>query len=57
MNMLSPDKEIDNSDARSVKSAWEQFTQQQKPAQTEKNESAAWVQFNRNILGITVFVF
>ncbi|KAG4106983.1 kinase-like protein [Neocallimastix lanati (nom. inval.)] len=51
MNMLSPDKEIDNSDARSVKSAWEQFTQQQKPAQTEKNESAAWVQFNRNILG------
>jgi len=50
MNMLTT-KEVDKSDAQSVRSAWDQFTQQQKPAEPEKNESAAWTQFNRDILG------
>jgi len=49
MNMLTT-KDVDKSDTRSIRSAWDQFTQQ-KPAETEKNESAAWTQFNRDILG------
>jgi len=51
--MLSPSlkpKNIDNSDAQS---AWHQFTNQQ-PAQ-EKDESGAWNQFNKEILGIYFF--
>jgi len=50
--MLSPSlkpKNIDNSDAQSTRSAWQQFTNQ-KPA--EKDESGAWNQFNKDILGI-----
>jgi len=49
--MLSPSlkpKNIDNSDAQSTRSAWQQFTNQ-KPA--EKDESGAWNQFNKDILG------
>jgi serine/threonine protein kinase len=49
--MLTPTKDVDNSDAQSVRSAWDEFTQQPKPEETEKDESAAWTQFNRNILG------
>jgi len=48
--MLSPSlkpKNIDNSDAQS---AWHQFTQ--KPVEKEKDENAAWNQFNKDILGI-----
>jgi len=55
MSMLTPTKDVDNSDAQSVRSAWDEFTQQPKPEETEKDESAAWTQFNRNILGIKIF--
>jgi len=50
MEMLAPTRDTDKSDAQSVRSAWDQFTQKEY-VEPEKNESAAWTQFNKNILG------